>query len=256
MEGVSAIGFDLFNTLVTVDPEALAQALEVLISSLDQRGLAVPSGPFKEAYRRHALRFLGETRHTGKETHNRLWVAAALGEFGHIVSPEDERVNAAVEDYFEAFSGRCKLLPGTLETLERLRKEYPLGLLTNFTHAPAARRIIEETGLAPFFRVILISGEVGYRKPYPLVFEMLARGLGVRKEELIYVGDDPGPDIHGAIQAGLRPIWTLYAERLGARHIADLIYRDIPPPDGRVPRISSWDDLIALLASEHRAAES
>ncbi len=256
MERVSAIGFDLFNTLITVDPEALAMALEVLIDSLHKRGLSVPSGPFKEAYRRHTLRFLEETRHTGKETHNRFWVAAALGELGHLVSPEDERVNAAVEDYFMAFSGRCKLLPGTLETLERLRKEYPLGLLTNFTHAPAARRIIEETRLAPLFRVILISGEVGYRKPYPLVFEMLAQALQVRKEELIYVGDDPGPDIYGAIHAGLKPVWTLYAEKVGARHVADLVYRDVPPPDGRVPRISSWDDLIALLASKRRAMES
>lgn len=249
MDRVSAIGFDLFNTLVTVDSGVLSQALEALVCSLREKGFSVPSGPFREAYRRHAIRFLEETRKTGRETHNRFWVAAALGEFGHEVDPEDERLNRAIEDYFDAFSGRCKLLPGTLEALENLRREYPLGLLTNFTHASAARRVIRETGLDPFFKVTIISGEVGYRKPHPLVFEMLARGLGARKEDLIYVGDDPGPDIYGAMEAGLRPVWTVYAERLGQRHVADLLYRDLPPPDGRVPRISSWDELMSLLAS-------
>lgn len=247
MKTPKAIGFDLFNTLVTVDPKVLAQALGRLMESLRGRGFQVQEESFKEAYRTQAKRFLEATRSTGRETHNRFWVAAALGEAGFHVEPEDPRVQEAVKDYFEAFSHRCALLPGTMETLQRLKGHFPLGLLSNFTHAPAAWSILEELGLKPLFRVILISGDLGYRKPHPVVFRKLCHELGVLPEELIYVGDDPGPDIYGALNAGIQPVWSLHAQSLGIRHVADLAYEQVPSPDGNIPRASNWEDLLALV---------
>ena len=94
--------------------------------------------------------------------------------------------------------------------LSTLRKVYRLGLLTNFTHGPAAREIIDTLGLNPFFDVVLISGELGYRKPHPFVFRQLIKYLGVEKDQILYVGDDPEPDITGAQKAGLQPVLTTY----------------------------------------------
>ncbi len=247
MGEIKAIGFDLFNTLVTVDPHTLTMALESLFQSLQSKGFHIEKESFKEAYRRQAKRFLEATRATGKETHNRFWVAAALSEAGFPTDPEDSRVQQAVEDYFGAFSKRCMLLPGTMETLQRLKERFPLGLLSNFTHAPAAWGILEELGLRPLFQLILISGDLGYRKPHPSVFQKLCEGLGVLPEELLYVGDDPGPDVYGALGAGVRPVWSIYAQSLGVRHVADLAYEGLPPPDGGITRISNWDELMALV---------
>lgn len=247
MEMIKAIGFDLFNTLVTVDPMTLAQALDRLMESLREKGFQVHSESFKDAYRRQARRFLEATRSTGRETHNRFWVAAALGDAAFHVEPDDPRVKEAVDDYFQAFSKKCKLLPGTLEALERLREVFPLGLLSNFTHAPAAWSILEELKLRHFFQVILISGDLGYRKPHPSVFQKLCHELGVSPGEMLYVGDDPGPDIYGALDAGLRPVWSLHAQSLGIRHVADLAYEGLPSPDGAIPRISNWEELLALV---------
>lgn len=250
VEGIKAIGFDLFNTLVTVEPSTLAMALESMIESLRAQGLDVPGSSFRESYRRQALRFLEATRQDGRETHNRFWIAAALQELGHLVHPNDPRIEEAVQVYFGAFSGKCHLLPGTLETLQRLKCKYRLGLLSNFTHAPAARKLLEEVGLRPFFQTVLISGDLGYRKPHPWVFQKLLEDLGVASEELLYVGDDPGPDICGSLQAGIRPVWTIYAQEMGVRHVADLAYEGLSPPDGQVPRISSWEELLVLLGMD------
>jgi FMN phosphatase YigB (HAD superfamily) len=71
--------------------------------------------------------------------------------------------------------------------------------------------------------------------------------MGVEKSEILYVGDDPGPDIYGALDAGIQPVWTTYAQNMNVRHVADLAYAGLPSPDGRVPRIGSWEDLLALL---------
>lgn len=247
MQMPKAIGFDLFNTLITVDPGTLATALEKLIESLRARGFQIQAESFKEAYRRQAKRFLEATRATGRETHNRFWVAAALGEAGFAVEPEDPRVQEAVEDYFGAFARKCTLLPGTMEALERLKDRFPLGLLSNFTHAPAAWGILEEVGLKPMFRAVLISGDLGYRKPHPSVFHKLCHELGVSPGDLLYVGDDPGPDIYGALDAGVRPVWSLHAQSLGVRHVADLAYEGLPLPDGKIPRISNWEELLVLV---------
>lgn len=249
MHGIKAIGFDLFNTLVTVEPTTLAMAFERLVESLRAQGLNAPEASFHESYRRQALRFLKATREDGKETHNRFWIAAALRELGHPADPDDPRIHRAVEAYFHAFSGRCHLLPGTAEVLHRLKGDYALGLLSNFTHAPAAWKLLDEVGLRPFFQTVLISGDLGYRKPHPWVFQKLAEELGVSKDELLYVGDDPGPDIYGSLRAGVKPVWSTYAQDLGLRHVSDLAYEGLPPPDGGVPRISSWEDLLKLLGA-------
>jgi putative hydrolase of the HAD superfamily len=221
--------------------------MERLLESLRKNGLRVEEDPFKEAYREAALRFLEATREDGRETHNRFWISAALRTQGHDVPPDDPRIAEGVESYFSAFSQQCRLLPGTIETLDIVKGRYRLGLLSNFTHAPACRWIIEETGLSRLFEVILISGDLGYRKPHPSVFHRLTQDLGVGKAEMLYVGDDPGPDVFGARDAGIQPVWTTYAQELRLRYVSDLVYKGLPPPDDSVPRISSWEGLLALL---------
>ena len=167
--------------------------------------------------------------------------------------PDDIRIAVGVEAYFSAFSQQCHLLPGTLEMLGALKDHYRLGLLSNFTHGPAAWRIIDEAGLTPLFDVVLISGELGYRKPHPVVFQRLVECLGVGREQILYVGDDPGPDIVGAREAGIQPVWTTCAQDMNLRYVSDLLYKGVPGPDGSVPRISSWDDLLSLLGKECNA---
>jgi putative hydrolase of the HAD superfamily len=152
-----------------------------------------------------------------------------------------------VDAYFSAFSHGCRLIPDTLEMLEVLGKKYRLGLLTNFTHPPAVRRIIDILGLVPFFEVVLISGELGYRKPHPSVFRSLTELLGAKRHQILYVGDDPEPDIMGARKAGLQPVWTTSVRDQKIPVARGLFSEGDDRPDFQVPRISMWEDLLSLL---------
>jgi HAD superfamily hydrolase (TIGR01549 family) len=247
MPQIKAIGFDLFNTLIVPDMQALPEAMSRLIDSLQKSGFFLDQKAFKESYREAALRFIEATRQDGRETHNRFWICAALETQGYPLQPNDLRINEAVEAYFSAFPEHCHLIPGTRDMLQTLQKTYRLGLLSNFTHAPAAREIIEHVGLTPFFDVIVISGEEGFRKPHPSVFHRLVEGLGVQPDQVAYVGDDPEPDIAGAKGAGLRPVWTTYVEKKElpfSLNISALTPEDI---HDHVHRISTWQDLFVLL---------
>ena len=252
---IQAIGFDLFNTLITVEPHTLEKAHTNLAQCLQENGFNISAEPFRQAHYEAASAFLEESRESGRETHNRFWISAALESRGYSVSPDDERIAEAVDAYFSAFFRDCRVIPGTIEMLGTLQDSYRLGLLSNFTHGPAARKIIGHLGLAPFFMTILISGELGYRKPHSFVFERLVKELGADKRHILYVGDDPEPDVEGALAAGLQPVWTTYVEDHDLPAPPRILSRGTGIPDSSVPRISSWDDLIALLEEHHGSTE-
>ena len=210
--------------------------------------MAVEDEAFITAHRQAATRFLEESRQDGRETHNRFWISAALKDQGYDVLPDDARISRAVDAYFSAFVESCDLIPGTLNALGTLRKSYRLGLLSNFTHGPAARAIIDRVGLAPFFDIVVISGELGFRKPHVFPFLRLMEGLGVKNDEIFFVGDDPEPDISGARDAGLQPVWMTYVRDQSVSFAPSLLSGGLERPDHAVPRISNWDDLFSLLS--------
>jgi putative hydrolase of the HAD superfamily len=247
MNHIKAIGFDLFNTLITADPGALGEAMQRLTASLEENGFRFEPEPFRKAYREAALRFVTESKAQGKETHNRFWISAALTSLGQNIEPDDVVISKGVEAYFSAFFDYCRLIPKTIEMLGRLQGSYRLGLLSNFTHGPAVAGLLDRMGLTPFFETVLVSGNIGYRKPHPLVFEMLVRNLGVEKHQVLYVGDSLDPDVLGATQSGLRPVWMTY--------VLDNHLPSIPVPvtesdeiiSRGVPRVSDWEAFLSLL---------
>ncbi len=247
MKDVKAIGFDLFNTLITADAKAVTEAVERLIKSLRKSGFTFEEMPFKKTYRRCAMDFLEKTKEDGRETHNRFWVSAALQELGYPVEPDDGRIAEALDAYFSAFFDYCHLIPGTIEMLSELKGSYRLGLLSNFTHAPAGRGLIMQLGLAPFFEVLLISGELGYRKPHASVFQHLVNAVGVDSTCLIYVGDNIEADINGALLAGIQPVWFTWAVDHKVPMLPGVPVGDEELPDADIPRVSDWDEFLALL---------
>ena len=91
---------------------------------------------------------------------------------------------------------------------------YRLALLSNFTHPPAVDRILTRLRIRPFFDEVLVSGQIGIRKPHPAVFAELTRRLGHAAEDIIFVGDELQADIVGAQNAGLRTVWMTYRQKL------------------------------------------
>jgi len=72
--------------------------------------------------------------------------------------------------------------------------------------------------LSKFFDVIVISGDVGWRKPSPKIFEKALEELHVSDSEAVFVGDAPFHDIAGARHVGMK---TVLLRRLGEKETAD-----------------------------------
>lgn len=247
MKQIKAIGFDLFDTLIMPDYSIIGDAMTALLKSLETSGFAFEPASFSKAYGEAALHHMKEARKEGRETHNRLWISDALKTLGFDVAPEDSRVSMAVDSYFELFYPSSRLIPGTKELFERLKGRYRIGLLSNFTYAPAARELVSRAGLTRFFDAIFISDELGLRKPRPEVFDTLVASLGVGKGQTMYVGDDPVADIDGAQKAGLYPVWTTIVRDQKLSPAENPFSPQKSVPDSGIPRISAWEDLLALL---------
>ena len=60
--------------------------------------------------------------------------------------------------------------------------------------------------LTSFFDAIIVSGDVGWRKPSPRIFESALNALQLAPSEAVFVGDAPYHDIQGAKRMGMKTI--------------------------------------------------
>jgi putative hydrolase of the HAD superfamily len=65
---------------------------------------------------------------------------------------------------------------------------------------------LENSGLDPYFDVILCSEEVGHNKPSLQIFQYALKKAGAKASDSVMIGDDFEVDIIGALNAGMQGI--------------------------------------------------
>lgn len=93
------------------------------------------------------------------------------------------------------------------DVLADLSNQYRLGVVTNFDHAPTVREILTRDDLDRYLDTVVISGEIGWRKPHRIMFETALERLGISGGETLFVGDNFHLDVVGATDAGLAAAW-------------------------------------------------
>lgn len=104
------------------------------------------------------------------------------------------------------YGGGVEPRPGAVDLLARLDAAgTPLALLSNGPD-DMQRAALQATGLARYFRVVLISGDrdVAVRKPHPRIFDLACTGLETPAHEVLMVGDDREADVGGALEYGMQ----------------------------------------------------
>ncbi|MGB8266113.1 MAG: HAD family hydrolase [Candidatus Velthaea sp.] len=97
-------------------------------------------------------------------------------------------------------------VPGACEALAELRaRGVPIAILTNGWSPLQERKIARALGAFP--EPVLVSETLGLAKPAAGAFVKLADALGVARERVAYVGDNPLIDAAAAQAAGLIGVW-------------------------------------------------
>jgi len=151
-----------------------------------------------------------------------------------------EEINAEVVRRLQGrYREHLPLLPGGREAVERLAASLPLGLASS-SNREIIDLVLEESGLARFFRATVSSEEVERGKPAPDVYLEAARRLGVSPERCAAI-EDSGNGIRSAHAAGMRvvaipnPRYPPDDEVLGG---ADLVLESLD--DLTVERVSAF----------------
>jgi putative hydrolase of the HAD superfamily len=202
LNDIAAVFFDAVGTLIHPEPAAAtvyAQVGRRFGSRLTPKEIGVR---FAAAFQRQEQIDLAEGLRTGEEREQRRWRHIVAETVDDVSDPE-----ACFQDLYRHFAQpeAWRLEAAAAPVLDELaRRGLVLGLASNYDRR--LRSVVG--GLVELRRAphLVISSEVGWRKPAPDFFAALCRVVGLPAWSILFVGDDMQNDYDGADAAGLRAV--------------------------------------------------
>jgi len=130
--------------------------------------------------------------------------------------------------------------PERVAALHEIAPHYRMAVLSNFDDSETGYQIIEDTGAAHLFEAVIISADLGLRKPHPDIFKRIMEMLKVTDPRtILFVGDTPRFDITGPHRAGMRTVWLSEGK--------DPLTPEIPKPDFIINNLSELPALLRTI---------
>ena len=208
MACAKAVIFDYIGTLINCRGYTMDTSRENLHAALAGEGFEVAKRKFLEAYDLAHEKYRKVRYEELREVTNAVWVAEALCNLGFKAAADDYRIKAALNVFFKAYVDTFEVRDGAKKLLKKSRRQCKVALISNFTYAPVIYKSLRQLGLNGFFDAVVVSQEVGWRKPSSRIFQNALNRLQVRASEAVYIGDSPIEDIQGAKHAGLKTIFV------------------------------------------------
>ena len=208
MPCTKAVIFDFVGTLVNCRNYSMDVSREKLHCSLVEEGFDVAKDKFLDAYNLAHEKYRKVRYGQLREITNAVWVSEALSNLGFKVSADDPKIKAALNVFFQDFINTLELREGARKLIKQAQQQCKIGLISNFTYAPVIYKSLRKVGIGEFFSVVVVSDEVGWKKPSSHIFQHTLNKLRIQACEAVFIGDSPMEDIKGAKEAGLRTVFV------------------------------------------------
>jgi putative hydrolase of the HAD superfamily len=212
---LKVIAFDLWETLITNDPEVSIghgqYRIERMERVLTARGHAAEAAQIERAYRSVWTRCQELYWSADVDIPCRRQIEVFIEELG--VDPS--RIDDGTLDELERVYANAAVellpavVPGARELLEEVRRRgLRTGLISNTGRTPgyALRQILNRLDLSRYLDAMVFSNEHGVCKPQPSIFETLRSALDARFEEMMFIGDNLYVDVYGAKRCGMKAV--------------------------------------------------
>ena len=93
-----------------------------------------------------------------------------------------------------------------IKTVKKLKKEYKVGILSNNVQE-WVNQVIKNYKIGKLFDAVIISSEVGERKPNAKIYYEALKKLSLKPEETVFVADEVAEDLVAASGLGIKTIW-------------------------------------------------
>jgi HAD superfamily hydrolase (TIGR01662 family) len=229
--------FDLGSTLLYFQGDwdrVIADAIAKLAQQIVRSGYPINLDQFQSAYAKTLNTYYIERDVTYTEKSTTLLLQEVLSAYFYIEMDDDEIVNA-LDVFYQHTANYWKLDPEAIPMLEQLlHSDYRLGLISNASYSRDVYMQLETHHLLPYFEQVLVSADVGYRKPHPLIFRKALNYFNVEPTEAVMVGDTLNADIIGSRHIGMKNIWIARWAAPPTTHYRD----DAIIPDRTIQRLS------------------
>ena len=199
---VKGVFFDLYGTLLQYGDmsSAWTEWLSAIHATLDDCGFQVSRESLAEAWDGFFSR--PEPPPDGDLTIFERRIRTACSDLGLDIGELEARKVATAGA--SSWHKHVTIDPEAIEALKSLSVK-TLAIVSNYDHPPGVYSMLDRHGLREFFDSIVISGEVGVKKPDPRIFSFALDKAGLSPAEVAYVGDTQ-EDMQAALAAGLIPI--------------------------------------------------
>jgi putative hydrolase of the HAD superfamily len=180
-------------------------AFELLVS----QGHITPLGAEQLAQAESVFQHAREVANAGERETSHLDDLSSMVE---ALGLQDQVPQKLVEQTVATLHRQClpkvSLITGAAETLATLQAhDYRISLISNAAYSPFLTWTLERFELLHFFEKILVSADVGVRKPALDIFRIALDQLQLEPADVVYVGDDYQKDVAAPKQLGMRAIW-------------------------------------------------
>jgi len=198
-----AIFFDLYGTLIDIlTDEADPGVYSALCRYLSYHSVPISPEEFRKVYFEDIQRVLKQSQEPCSEVDVFRVFSNLMQRYGHRHFPRS--VVADTAKLFRSLTiRRFGVFPAVYSVLASLFAKYDLAIVSDAQWIFAEPEM-EMLGLKSFFKCVVLSSHLGFKKPDVRLFQLAMRRLSATPEESIYIGDNPPKDMEGAKRAGMR----------------------------------------------------
>ena len=210
---IKGLIFDINGTLTDIHTNEWHDDIYRILSNLlSYQGIALGPNAIKNSY----FQIMKEQRAASGERYPEF---DAVGIFREIITrhasdftcrlmPEklEQLPLFLAETHRAASRYRLQLYNGVEETIKQLIVKYHLAIISDGQSAYAVPEL-SAIGLFGFFDPVIISGDFGFRKPDPRLFDSALSIMQMKPSEVLFVGNDTYRDIYGAQKFGIKTVF-------------------------------------------------
>jgi putative hydrolase of the HAD superfamily len=126
--------------------------------------------------------------------------------FLQLLDLREDLADAITEAYVRDYPTVFAPMAGAVPLVKELSRRFIVGVVSN-GFPDVQYRKLEAMGLREYFSCIVLSEEIGIRKPDPGIFHHAASLLRMQPSECLYVGDSYVSDIVGSKNSGMLACW-------------------------------------------------
>lgn len=196
--------------MMRVDEPNWRQAMREVFAELSNEYPECGTEPFAEAFEAVTRELAWIRRQTQREIPLSYRYELTLRRLGWPEEQFRQVIDRAVHVHRVSVCRHCWVTAEAKDVLRQCRElGIRVGVVSNFDDRASVTTLFENARIHYDLDAVVVSADVGWRKPDPSIFRVALGMLSVEPEDTLFVGDSFEEDVCGPQRVGMHAAWLL-----------------------------------------------